>query len=178
MHLYTNTCFSGFYLSCYQRHWRTSLFLLHWEPVFPSGISFNITSRSYYTLLPTSKKNSEQDQALDCLFTWAISFTFGIHSITLNHHLPQMSSLSHRDSIQHCLRSLWASDLRLSTTQAWMRPTYVQLVQETKRCQLYVWIWSTCKHLQPYLQVSLWWLPGLPPSAMAAHGLDSINIKS
>lgn len=56
MHLYTNTCFSGFYLSCYQRHWRTSLFLLHWEPVFPSGISFNITSRSYYTLLPTAKK--------------------------------------------------------------------------------------------------------------------------
>lgn len=48
MHLYTNTCFPGFYLSCYQRHWRTSLFLLHWEPVFPSWTSFNKTSRSHY----------------------------------------------------------------------------------------------------------------------------------
>lgn len=85
MYLYTNACFPGFYLYCCQRHWRTSLFLLHWEPVFPSWISLNVASRSHYSFYNpknTSLQLAQLDQALNSLFALAISFTFETHSIT------------------------------------------------------------------------------------------------
>lgn len=172
MHLYTNV--SSWVLSILlSETTKSQLFLLHSEPVLPSWTSEATTT------LPTNLKNtSEQlaqlEQALNSVPS-ALSFTFGTHSTTLSHHLPQMHSLSPRDAIKHCLRSPQASDPRLPNTQAQAKPTCVQLAQETKRCLLHAWIRSTCNHLQLHLRVSTCWLPAHHSSTTSDHQLDSID---
>lgn len=172
MHLYTNV--SSWVLSILlSEAMKSQLFLLHLEPVLPSWTSEATTT------LPTNLKNtSEQlaqlEQALNSVPS-ALSFTFGTHSTTLSHRLPQMRSPSPRDAIKHCLRSPQASDPRLPNTRARAKPTCVQLAQETKRCLLHAWIRSTCNHLQLCLRVSTWWLPAHPSSTTSDHQLDSID---
>lgn len=173
MHLYTNVF--SWVLSCYQRHWRTSLFLLHQEPFFPSWTFFNIASRSHYSPYQPQKYQRAACSAGSSTES-SVHLSYQHHIWDTFHHTKptQMPSISPTHAIWHCL-SRWH---QVVYHKVRARAICKQLIHRIKRCILHVWIWSACKHLQPCLQVSMQWLPAHSPSTMADHQLDSINRKS
>lgn len=125
MHLYTSMCFPGFYLPSYQRHRRTSSFLLHKEPVFPPWTFSNIASRSHYCPYQHQKYQWAACSAGSSIES-SVHLSYQHHVWDTFHHRCQ-----HRCPLRPLdmlfgtvwvpeqmtpLMSLWADDTRLSIT--------------------------------------------------------------